>query len=197
MSDNPATNLEVEIKVRLANRAEFTDQLRQLGFHLQTPETAERNVLFDTAEGSLRQRKELLRIRRYGNQWLLTHKAESESDPAPAYKARIETETRIEDGEAISTIFRKLGYVPAFIYEKYRTEWTDRRGHIVIDVTPIGDFAELEGVPAWIDETAARLGIQQSQYITTSYGQLFRDWKIATGHPAKDMTFEEIGENKF
>lgn len=185
--------LEIEIKVRLTDRAALAAQLPSLGFRLQTPETLERNILFDTPDGLLRQRRQLLRLRQYGSRWVLTHKAPAESDGTTLHKARVETETEIGDGETVAAIFERLGYHPVFLYEKLRTEWTDGQGHIVIDVTPIGDFAELEGSPAWIDATASRMGISSAQYLTASYVQLFLDWKKATQHSAVNMTFAEVG----
>lgn len=193
MSDKSADNLEIEVKVRLADCAAFAVKLPALGFQLRTPETMERNVLFDSREGGLRQKRQLLRIRRYGEKWVLTHKAEGAYDPRAMHKTRVETETTVEDGEALAAIFKELGYFPVFIYEKRRTEWSDDEGHIVIDVTPIGDFAELEGEPAWIDRTAARLGIERREYLTASYTQLFQEWKNATRHEAENMTFAEVG----
>lgn len=189
-------NLEIEIKAQLMDRAAFAAKLPAIGFHLVTPETLERNLLFDTLDGLLRQRREILRIRQYGNTWLLTHKAPVENETTLTHKARVETETEVADGQVLAAIFEKLGYRQVFIYEKLRTEWADGNGHVVIDVTPIGDFAELEGEPAWIDATAARLGILPSQYLTKSYGQLFLDWKNVTKHPAMNMTFAEIGTNR-
>ena len=42
-----------------------------------------------------------------------------------------------------------------FKYEKYRTEFADAAGGTVtFDETPIGNFLELEGSGAWIDEMA-------------------------------------------
>lgn len=191
---NSKHNLEIEIKVRLTDRAAFAAKLPDTGFHLQTPETHERNTLYDAADGRLRHRGQLLRIRQYGDRWVLTHKAPDESATNTRHKSRIETETEIGDGNALAKIFEQLGYEQIFIYEKFRTEWTDGDGHVVLDRTPIGDFAELEGEPAWIDATAARLGISPSQYLTTSYAQLFLEWKKATKNPAGNMTFAEVGE---
>lgn len=184
--------METEIKVRLADRAGFTMQLPALGFHLLTAETMERNVLFDKPDGELRQRGELLRIRQYGDRWILTHKASVESSANSAHKVRLETETEIEDGRPLAAIFERLGFAPVLVYEKLRTEWADNEGHIVVDVTPIGDFAELEGESAWIDRMAAKLGISPANYMKASYGQLFQEWKRATGHPAANMTFAEV-----
>jgi adenylate cyclase, class 2 len=190
--DTATGKMETEIKVRLTDRAGFTVQLSALGFHLLTAETMERNVLFDTPAGELRQRGELLRIRQYGDRWILTHKAPVESFANSTHKVRAETETEIEDGRPLATIFGRLGFTPVFVYEKLRSEWADNEGHVVVDVTPIGDFAELEGESAWIDRTAAKLGISQANYMKASYGQLFQDWKRATGHVAANMTFAEI-----
>ena len=114
------------------------------------------------------------------------------------YKTRIETETLIEDGAALAEVFHQLGYVPAFTYEKFRTEWSDpnpgsdHAAHLVIDETPIGIWAELEGPPDWIDRTLDALGIDRSICITDSYGTLFNKWKESSGSPANNLTFEEI-----
>ena len=197
MSGETATGkMETEIKIRLTDRPGFTLQLPALGFHLMTAETMERNVLFDKPDGELRQRGELLRIRQYGDRWILTHKAPVESSANSAHKVRAETETEVEDGRPLAAIFERLGFVPMFVYEKLRTEWADNEGHVVVDVTPIGDFAELEGSAEWIDRIAAKLGISPSNYMKASYGQLFQEWKRATGHPAVNMTFAEIGQQE-
>jgi adenylate cyclase class 2 len=193
MSGETATRkTETEVKVRLADRVAFTMRLQGLGFHLLTAETMERNVLFDKPDGELRRRGELLRIRQYGDRWVLTHKAPAEGPANSAHKVRAETETGVEDGRSLAAIFEQLGFTPMFVYEKLRTEWADNEGHVVVDVTPIGDFAELEGSSEWIDRIASRLGISPVDYIKASYGQLFQEWKNATGHPATNMTFAEI-----
>jgi adenylate cyclase class 2 len=62
----------------------------------------------------------------------------------------------------------------------------------VLDETPIGTYAELEGPPAWIDRTVSQLGIDPTTCITDSYGKLFLDWKQRTGSPAENLTFAEI-----
>jgi adenylate cyclase, class 2 len=197
MSGEMATSkMETEVKVRLKDRAGFTTTLPALGFHLQTAETMERNVLFDKPDGELRQRGELLRIRQYGDRWILTHKAPVESSANSLHKVRAETETEMEDGRPLAAIFERLGLAPTFVYEKLRTEWADNEGHVVVDVTPIGDFAELEGNSEWIDRIAAKLGISPANYLKASYGQLFQEWKRATGHPAVNMTFAEIDHAK-
>jgi adenylate cyclase class 2 len=108
------------------------------------------------------------------------------------HKSRKEIETTVADGPAFEEILTALGYQPGFAYEKFRTEFTDGHGHVVIDETPIGDFGEIEGEPDWIESVARRLGISPENYITDSYAGLFMKWKRATGSRAERMLFEEI-----
>lgn len=187
-----ASKVEIEIKIRIAGRDTFEADLAALGFRIVTHRTLERNLLFDTDTGTLRSRQQLLRIRNYGKRCKLAHKAPSGGEEM-RHKQRLETETEIEDGEAMAEVLAALGYNPVFIYEKWRSEWTDGEGQLVVDQTPIGDFAELEGAHQWIDATAIRLGVQPSQYITSNYANLFLEWKRNTGSSARNMTFDEIG----
>ena len=182
---------EVEIKFRVDNARELVHKLKAAGFHLVTRRTHEMNTLYDLPNRRLRKREELLRLRKYGDRWLLTYKGRGKGK-ASRHKVRTEVETTIGDGYKMDAILRALGYVPSFRYEKYRAEWKDDKGHVVLDHTPIGDFGEIEGPPRWIDRTAKRLGIAPSQYITQSYAEVFFAWKRQTKSPAKEMTFAAI-----
>jgi adenylate cyclase class 2 len=147
------------------------------------------NVLYDLPGQPLRSRGELLRLRQYGDQWKLTHKARAFSG---RHKSRIETETVVENGPHMHRILLSLGFQPTFRYEKFRSEWTDGIGHVVLDETPIGDLGEIEGTSRWIDRTATSLGIGRQDYITSSYAELFFQWKRKTGSKAKEMTFAAV-----
>ena len=192
--------IETEIKIRVEDLSAFSLRLQQEGFQLQTPRTFESNVLYDTPDRSLRARTEILRIRYYDGRWTLTHKRVPSVGPGSMnsedqHKHRVETETEVADGAALAEVFHSLGLAPAFRYEKWRTEWTDGEGHCVIDETPIGNFAELEGSSEWIDRVADRLGIAQSQYMTLSYGRLFEQWRDEHNSSAKDLTFDAIASH--
>lgn len=182
---------EVEVKLRVADLGALTRRLSAARFKLVTPRTHEMNTLYDFPGGQLRARGEVLRIRKYGNKWTVTHKTKGS---AGKHKSRVETETKLEDGEALAHIFEAVGLTPSFLYEKYRAEWSDGEGHVVLDETPIGNIAELEGAPEWIDRTAKQLGIKESEYITQSYTQMFYAWCDETGSKAKEMTWAETGK---
>jgi len=127
--------------------------LRQ--FKEVTPPTHEMNTLYDRGE-EMRSRAEVLRIRKYGEKWTVTHKAKSQD---ARHKSRVETETKVQDGEVLHEVFRAMGFEPAFQYEKFRSEWSDGTGHVVLDETPIGNVGEIEGPPEWIDRVACELGL--------------------------------------
>lgn len=184
-------NKEIEIKFRISEIRLLTRLLKRAGFKQATRSTHEINTLYDLPGQKLRKRGELLRLRKYGERWVLTHKSKS---AAGRHKIRAERETPIEDGAQMDAILRALGYSPTFRYEKYRAEWSDGTGHVVVDQTPLGDFGEIEGLARWIDRTAAHLGIARAHYITQTYADLFFTWKKKYRSAATEMTFRAMGK---
>jgi adenylate cyclase, class 2 len=180
---------EIEIKFRVSDLRALTRSLRAAGFRLVTPRTHEMNTLYDLPGEVLRARKQLLRLRKYGSAWTLTHKS---AGKRARHSIRVELETGVADGKKMDAILRGLGYSPSFRYEKFRAEWTDGKGKVVVDETPIGNFCEIEGPPRWIDATAKRLGVTPADYITKNYATLFTDWKQATKSSAEEMTFKAV-----
>lgn len=181
---------EVEVKFRLDDLKDIERLLRRAGFRRVTPRTHEMNTLYDLPTGELRSRGEVLRLREYGGHWKLTHKTKGN---AGRHKTRVENEVGVSDGQQAENILIALGYRPSFRYEKYRCEWSDGKGHVVLDETPIGNFGEIEGTPRWIDQTARALAVNRRSYITDSYVALFVAWKHSTGSRAENMTFAEAG----
>jgi len=180
---------EVEIKFRVENLRTLSRKLHEAGFRLETPRTHEMNTLYDLPGQALRQRMELLRLREFGAKWKLTHKS---GGKVSRHSSRTELETGVSDGRKMHAILRALGYSPSFRYEKFRAEWTDGKGQVVVDHTPIGDFCEIEGNPRWIDATAKKLGVRPEQYITKNYAALFYDWKQQRKSKATEMTFNAV-----
>ena len=153
---------ETEIKLAVKDARSARRLLRMAGFVVSRKRVFEANTVFDTPEESLRSGSRLLRIREAGRVATLTYKGEPQGGK---HKSR---------------------------YEKYRTEFHQARraGVAMLDETPIGVYLELEGTPQWIDRTARRLGFQESDYITASYGRIYLDWCAAKGLAPGDFTFE-------
>lgn len=185
--------VETEIKFRIDDLSALASRLEQARFHLDTPRCFESNVLYDTPDRQMRARTEILRIRRYGGKCTMTHKRLPDDRPGEdRHKHRLEFESEISDPGALAEVFEHLGLVAAFRYEKWRSEWSDGEGHCVVDETPIGNYAELEGDPGWIDRTAAQLGVPHSEYLTLSYGRLFEQWCDENHSTAEHLTFDAI-----
>ncbi len=187
---------EIELKFRVGSLKDLERRLGEIGFRVDTPRTFESNTLYDTPERTLKGRGELLRLRQYGERQVMTHKRHpDDEEQGGRYKVRIETESVVEDAGALAEVFTRLGYGPVFRYEKYRSEYSDPAqagAHMVVDETPIGVFAELEGPTGWIDRTLAALEVSVDDCLTESYGKLFLAWKAETGSPAENLTFGEI-----
>ena len=188
-----AAHKEIEIKFCVSDLRGLTRLVREAGFHLITRRTHEMNTVYDFPGLPLRKRGELLRLRKYGSEWVLTHKAKGTTG---RHKSRVETETRIADGTKLEAILHALGFGPTFRYEKFRAEWSDGKGYLVVDETPIGNFGEIEGASRWIDQTARILKIGPADYLTQSYTELFFDWKKENKSLSEEMTFRAISSKR-
>ena len=163
--------------------------LVQTGFQVTTPRHLERNLLLDTASGTLRQAGVVLRVRQANGDTIVTYK--SKGTVTGHHKVREELEVGATDLAGTLAIFERLGYRPTFRYEKYRTIYarTRERGHAMLDETPMGAYLELEGPPRWIDRMAKLLGFNESDYVTASYGALWAERRKIAGLPVCDFVF--------
>ena len=66
---------EIEIKFRVESLPAIVRALKRAGFKQLTRSTHEMNSLYDLPGQKLRKRGEMLRLRKYGEKWVLTHKA--------------------------------------------------------------------------------------------------------------------------
>src|ERR1035438_7146708 len=142
-----ASHLETEVKLRIQKEA-ARRQLARLGFSVAKRRVLESNTLFDTPAGALRAERRLLRLRQAGPLHTLTFKGPPAAGP---YKSREELEAVFTEAASLGRILERLGYAPAFRYEKYRTEYSGKgqAGMAMLDEMPIGDFLELEGPARW------------------------------------------------
>src|SRR6478609_6487265 len=102
-----ATPQEVEITFQVSDLKALEKKLKQLGFKCETPSTHEVNTLYDLRGQTLRKRGEILRLRKYGEKWKLTHKAKGKPG---RHKSRAEAETSLTDGKQMDGILRSLGF---------------------------------------------------------------------------------------
>ena len=185
----PDPTREVEVKLKMQDPERAAALLVEHGFRVIHPRAFESNALFDTPERALRAERRLLRVREFGGVATFTYKGTPETG---RHKSREELETDVADAGMLRLMLDRLGYLPFFRYEKYRTIYQhpgETAGLAVLDETPIGCWVELEGAPEWIDSNAARLGFSQEQYITESYGALWLSYCREHGIDSNDMVF--------
>jgi len=184
------TDREVEIKLAVPGAGWARRLLARHGFLVVRRRVLQDDVIFDDAQGTLAGAGALLRLRRSGHAAALTYKGPAAQG---RHKEREELEIALHLAQAdrIEQILRRLGYRPAFRYQKYRTEFARpaERGVVALDETPIGPYMELEGPRAWIDRTARELGFPEEQYITATYAELYYAECRRRGRRPRDMVF--------
>jgi adenylate cyclase class 2 len=198
---NPAGPIETEVKIPMPDGAAAARLLIESHGYLETePRKLQVDQVFDYPDRSLRQGGKLLRVRSESSSEpaaILTFKGPVVS--ASPHKSREELETSAGSRATLEQILERLGFVPSFRYEKYRTTFrtpqaagdagaVDETGLIALDETPIGVFMELEGPGYWIDRTALEFGFSPINYLTASYAALYRDYLTSNPGPS-DMTF--------
>lgn len=180
---------EIETKFRVRDRAQLEARLAVLGAR-GGPAEAESNVLFDDAACSLKERGCALRVRTVDGRGLLTFKGMAEV--AAGVKSRVELESAVHAPDAVARVLGALGYRPWFRYEKRRATFTFKDPAcpvVVLDETPLGLFAEIEGPDAAVRALARELGVAESDFIAESYVGLWLAARAKDPSLPEDMVF--------
>jgi adenylate cyclase, class 2 len=179
---------EIETKFRVLDRGRLEERLKALGAR-PGPREDETNVLYDDA-GRLRAEGCALRVRFVDGRGLLTFKGPPEV--SGGIKSRIERESAVESPGAVASILEALGFSPSFRYEKRRTTWSfadPARPLVVVDETPMGLFAEIEGPDPAVRALAAELGVAEGDFIAESYIALWLAARAKDPSLPEDMVF--------
>jgi adenylate cyclase class 2 len=181
--------IEHEVKLEFESVEAARRSIDATGARLVVSRRLLDDVLFDTAEGHLRQAGTALRVRRDGTRACLTFKGRVQPGPV---KAREEIETAVGDAEVAEALLRSLGFRRWFRSQKYREEYVLGAAQVTVDDTPIGVFVEIEAPPAEIARVAAQLGRSAAEYCLESYPRLYVRWCERHGLTPGDMTFQEL-----
>lgn len=174
-------NLEIEVKLKIANRRGLRAQLKTLGFQELCHRLFEDNWILDFPGRRLFKKHCLLRLRHFDGKSLLTFKGPRAA--SRHFKIREELETEVADGAKFRQILKRLGFMPVFRYQKYRSLFAkvgsgrSKRTVISIDETPIGDYLEIEGPPESIRAISQQLGYTFQDFVTQSYLELYVKYK--------------------
>jgi adenylate cyclase class 2 len=180
-------SLEIEAKFWVPDLEALRSRLLAAGGRIITPRRLEHNERFDTPDGRLRRSGEVLRLRRDQHQTLTFKRALGSPE------TRSETEIEVDDLEAARSLLLGLGFVPIFIYEKYREVLALDDSQVMLDELPFGTFVEIEGPSLEsIGRVAARLGLDWTQRIARSYLSIFEALRQRLGLAATNATFAEL-----
>jgi adenylate cyclase class 2 len=180
---------EIETKFRVRDREELVRRLAGLGAR-PGPLEDEKNVLYDDAAGRLKSEGCALRLRTVDTRGLLTFKGPP--NVFEGIKSRLEWESEVESPRAVAAILESLGYRPWLRYEKLRTTWRfadPARPVVVVDETPLGLFAEIEGTDSAVRALAAELGVAETDFIAQSYVALWLAAREKDPSLPEDMVF--------
>ncbi len=186
-------HLEIEVKLKIRNLRTLRKSLLELGCQEHVPRTLEQNWAWDFPGQPLRQQGQLLRVRQFAGQCVLTFKGSARQ--SRHFKIREELETGIQDQTVLCRILEHLGLAVTFRYEKFRTSYSLKLSgqkhsvKLTVDETPIGNYLEIEGAERYIYRIAVRLGFTPKDFIKESYLALFAKSRLRKSR--QDMVFLE------
>jgi adenylate cyclase class 2 len=182
-------NLEIEVKYYVNDLAPLRKILASLGAKLTDERILERNWRFDSPDGTLTQRGEVLRIRE-DRRIRLTYKR-----PVQGTLERVEIEIEVNDGSKTAMFLKALGYHAFFIYEKFRETYRLGDAEVVLDELPYGSFVEIEGPSIdSIRKVSDQLHFQWDLRVPSTYLTIFEHLKEDLRLPFSDATFDAFAQ---
>jgi len=187
-------SIEIEAKMRLADRAAVERRLRETGAE-ERETVLETNTYFDTRDGALKSGDQGLRIRvtHYADRpdaVTITHKGPRAHG---RLKSRNETEVAVADARAAAELLGALGYIPVLSFEKKRSRWRLDGCNVELDDLPyLGPYCEIEG--AEDDQVLAvreKLGLADAPLIRASYIAMLMSYIRENHLRARVIRFED------
>lgn len=181
---------EIEVKFYVRDLASVARRVEAAGARKTIERVREVNLRFDTPDGALTRKRQVLRLRQDFNA-VMTFKGPAQ--PGEEVSNRQEIEFQLSDFTAAWHLLEALGYQVAVIYEKYRTTYQLDDLTIVLDEMPFGFFVEIEGPDANSIRTAAeKMGFNWEARSAASYLALFSFLKDNKQLKAEHLTFDAL-----
>lgn len=183
-------HIESEVKIKVDDLAPLERKLHDLGAAMKAERVYERNVRYEDVGNTFTPAARVLRLRQ-DTRVRLTYKEPHDAANEKVW-ARTELEVTVSDFDTMDLLLKKLGYHPAWVYEKYRTTYELHGCEVVLDELPFGPFIEVEGEAAAIERVLVDLGLQDAPRSTESYSDLFFRIKARLGLGFRDLSFENF-----
>lgn len=181
---------ETEVKIYIPNLTKVEERLLELGANRIQERIHERNMRYDTNDGTLTAKGVVLRLREDAG-IKLTYKSKGTLERGIITREELEVE--VSDFDTMEAILQKFGFEQHMFYEKYRTVYTHNNTHIMLDELPFGNFVEVEGdTEDEIEGVLIELGLQDEERQGDSYAKLFDHVKHHMGLTFHNLTFENF-----
>jgi adenylate cyclase class 2 len=184
---DPQLSTEIEVKIKIDDVGDFCRRLSALSPIAISGRHFEDNRLLDFPDRRLGLSHCLLRVRFADGRYFLTYKGPAKAEGI--FKIREELETGLESGQVLLTVLERIGMSTAFRYQKFRQEFALGDVHVTVDETPIGNYAEFEGSETGILDLAARMGVDPSRFLRSSYYSLYLEYCREKGKTPEFMVF--------
>lgn len=184
-----SAHTETEVKLYWPDLGEIARRLVLAQANLLTPRVFERNIRYENADESLSENGVVVRLRQ-DYRTRLTWKGPGQI--SDGIMQRFEAEVEVSDFDTMHLILEKLGYHPYMIYEKYRTTYALEGAEIVLDEMPYGNFVEIEGDPATIEQLIQQLDLTAASRYGHSYARLFDHVRHNLHLSFTDLTFDNF-----
>jgi len=162
--------IEIEVKIPILDIKDIQNRLQEHGVVLERERSLQEDVLYDHPFATLRSKKQALRIRTVGKKHFITFKGTPKK--SRKFKIREEFETEFKNVKQMKKILKSLGFRPVFSYEKFRTQFREKKLVICLDETEAGNFLELEGKQSDIVRFSKSLGFSKKDFVKKNYIQL-------------------------
>ena len=180
-------NQEIEVKFYISDLPAVQKRLEDMGGRLVHMRTHEINLRFDTPNGDLLRKLQVLRLRQ-DSQVRMTFKGPAQK--LEGTQARPEIEFSVGDFSSAQAFLEALGYQVVLMYEKYRTTYEMGGMEILLDEMPYGCFIEIEGPdPAGIRRFSQALQLDWEAAAADSYTSLFAKLRTQLGLTFRDLSF--------
>jgi adenylate cyclase class 2 len=186
---NTPSNIETEVKLYTPDHTPIVQKLNSLGAQLIYPRVLEKNLRYDRADGSLVQQGVVLRLRQ-DSRVRMTYKDGGVIQDGIVTRQEIEVD--IDNLQNMHLILENLGFHVYMTYEKYRTTYEFYGAEIVVDELPFGNFIEIEGEQATIEDIIRILGLQDAIRVPDSYTRLFSKIKAHFALSFEHLTFDNF-----
>lgn len=168
--------LEIEVKIQIQNPKDMAHKIVEQGAQLIRERYFEENTLYDFSDSRLTKKQQAFRLRKIKKKTYLTFKGSPQK--SRQFKIREEYETEVKNANQIKKIFKSLGLVPNYQYDKFRTVFKIKKLKICLDETPVGNFIELEGEQTHIVKFASSLGFSRIDFIKKNYIDLYSEHRV-------------------